>query len=98
MLNELVHVWDIDNGERFETYVLEGERGAGQIIVNGAAAHRVRVGHKLIIAAFCLTDEPLTPKMILVDDHNHYVRDLIGIRGQGFRDSGVRETATLICT
>ncbi len=76
MLNELVHVWDIDNGERFETYVLEGERGAGQIIVNGAAAHRVRVGHKLIIAAFCLTDEPLTPKMILVDDHNHYARDL----------------------
>ena len=76
VLNELVHVWDIDNGERFETYVLEGERGAGQIIVNGAAAHRVRVGHKLIIAAFCLTDEPTAPKMILVDDHNHYVRDL----------------------
>ena len=76
VLNELVHVWNLDNGERFETYVLEGERGAGQIIVNGAAAHRVRPGHKLIIASFCLTDEPLTPKVILVDDHNHYVRDL----------------------
>ncbi len=76
VVNELVHVWDIDNGERFETYVIEGVRGAGQIIVNGAAAHRVRPGHKLIIAAFCLTDETLTPQMILVDDENRYVRDL----------------------
>ena len=76
VVNELVHVWDIDNGERFETYVIEGKRGAGEITVNGAAAHRVRPGHKLIIAAFCLTDEPLTPRMILVDDDNRYVRDL----------------------
>ncbi|HZO91440.1 MAG TPA: aspartate 1-decarboxylase [Chthonomonadaceae bacterium] len=73
---ELVHVWDIDNGERFETYVIEGEPGSGEIIVNGAAAHRVRVGHKIIIAAFCLTDEPIEPKMILVDENNRYLRDL----------------------
>src|SRR5690348_10109191 len=64
---ELVHVWNVDNGERFETYVLEGEAGAGQIVVNGAAAHRVHVGHKVIISAFCLTDEPITAKAILVD-------------------------------
>ena len=38
--------------------------------------HRVRAGDKVIIAAFCLTDEPITPKAILVDGHNHYVRDL----------------------
>lgn len=75
-VNELVHVWNIDNGERFETYVLEGERGSGQIVVNGAAAHRVQPGHKVIIAAFCLSDEPVTPKLILVDDENRYVRDL----------------------
>ena len=74
--NELVHVWNIDNGERFETYVLEEQRGSGRIIVNGAAAHRVRVGHKLIIAAFCLSDESVKPKMILVDDDNRYIRDL----------------------
>jgi aspartate 1-decarboxylase len=73
---ELVHVWNVDNGQRFETYVIPGEAGSGQIVVNGAAAHRVRAGDKLIIAAFCLTDEPLTPKAILVDEHNHYVRDL----------------------
>ena len=74
--NELVHVWNIDNGQRFETYVIEGRHGSGDIIVNGAAAHRVQPGHKLIIAAFCLTDEPTAPKMILVDERNRYVRDL----------------------
>src|SRR5947209_2468739 len=73
---ELVHVWNVDNGQRFETYVIPGEPGAGQIVVNGAAAHRVRIGHKVIIAAFCLSDEPVTPKVILVDDRNRYVQDL----------------------
>lgn len=74
--NELVHVWNVDNGQRFETYVIEGEPGSGQIIINGAAAHRVKVGHKVIIASFALTDEPIAPKVILVDEHNRYVRDL----------------------
>ena len=73
---ELVHVWDVDNGERLETYVIEGERGSGQIIMNGPAAHRIKPGHRVIVAAFCLSDEPVTPKMILVDDRNRYVRDL----------------------
>lgn len=74
--NELVHVWNVDNGERFETYVIQGNPDSGEIIVNGAAAHRVQVGHKVIITAFCLTDEPITPKAILVDERNRYVRDL----------------------
>jgi aspartate 1-decarboxylase len=73
---ELVHVWNVDNGERFETYVLVGERGAGQIVVNGAAAHRVRVGHRVIITAFCQTDEPIQAQAILVDERNRYVRNL----------------------
>ena len=76
VLNELVHVWNVDNGERFETYVLEGERHSGVIIVNGAAAHRVKVGHRVIITAFCLTDEPVEAKAILVDEQNRYVRNL----------------------
>jgi len=69
---ELVHVWNVNNGQRFETYVLEGRRGSGIICVNGAAAHRVSVGDKVIIAAFALTDEPVEPKMILVDEHNKF--------------------------
>jgi aspartate 1-decarboxylase len=76
LVGELVHVWNVDNGERFETYVIEGPRGSGQIIVNGAAAHRVKVGHKVIITSFCLTDEPIEYRAILVDEDNRYVRDL----------------------
>ena len=76
IFGELVHVWNVDNGQRFETYVLEGERGSGQIVVNGAAAHRVKVGHKVIITAFCLSDEPVTASAILVDDQNRFVRAL----------------------
>jgi aspartate 1-decarboxylase len=73
---ELVHVWNVDNGERFETYVLVGERHKGEIIVNGAAAHKVRVGHRVIITSFWLTDEPVESTAILVDEQNRYVRDL----------------------
>ena len=50
--NEQVHVWDVDTGSRFVTYVLEGDAGSGTIQVNGAAAHLTRPGHKVIIASF----------------------------------------------
>ena len=73
---EKVHVWDITNGERFETYAMAMERGSGAIIVNGAAAHRVHRGDLVIIAAFVLADEPVIPKQILVDNRNRYARDL----------------------
>jgi aspartate 1-decarboxylase len=73
---ELVHVWNVDNGERFETYALMGEPGSGVVCVNGAAAHKVRVGDRVIVTAFALTDEAVIPKMILVDTENRYVADL----------------------
>ena len=73
---ELVHVWNATNGERLETYVITGEPGSGVICMNGPAAHRIRVGDVVIVAAFALTDEPVEPKMILVDDRNRYLRDL----------------------
>ncbi|MDO8586454.1 MAG: aspartate 1-decarboxylase [Armatimonadota bacterium] len=73
---EMVQVWDVDNGERFSTYAIPGEHGSGDICVNGAAAHKVGLGHKIIIAAFCLTDEPVTRTVVLVDDNNHFVRNL----------------------
>jgi aspartate 1-decarboxylase len=55
--NEQVHVWDIDNAARFVTYAIEGARGAGDVQVNGAAAHLVREGHKVIVASFAAYDE-----------------------------------------
>ncbi len=74
--NELVHVWNVSNGERFQTYVLEGERGSGVICLNGAAALRVEVGHKVIIAAFALTEKPIAPKVVLLDGGNRIARHI----------------------
>ncbi len=73
---ELVHVWNVDNGERLETYVMVGKRGSGTICINGAAAHKVEVGHRVIITAFILTDERVQPKMILVDEFNRFVQEM----------------------
>jgi aspartate 1-decarboxylase len=73
---EKVLVSDADNGARFETYAFEGERGSGTISVNGGAAHLVMEGHKVIIMSFELTDRPIKPKVIFVDDLNRYVNDL----------------------
>lgn len=67
---ELVHVWNVNNGERLETYVIPGERGSGIICLNGAAALKCNKGDKVIIAAFCLTDEPVQRQVVLVDDNN----------------------------
>ena len=55
--NEQVHVWDIDNGARFVTYVIDGEPGSGTMQVNGAAAHLTQPGHKIIVASFGAYDE-----------------------------------------
>jgi len=55
--NEQVHVWDIDNGSRFVTYVIDGDPGSRTMQVNGAAAHLVEPGHKIIVASFGAYDE-----------------------------------------
>jgi aspartate 1-decarboxylase len=73
---ERVLISDVNNGSRFETYVVEGEPGSGVICVNGAAARLVKIGDKLIIMAFELTDKPITPRIVLVDDKNRIVKTL----------------------
>jgi aspartate 1-decarboxylase len=57
LVNEQVHVWDIDNGARFVTYAIEGGQGSGTVQVNGAAARLVRTGDKVIVASFGAFDE-----------------------------------------
>ena len=54
--NEKVQVLDLNNGERFETYVIKGKRGGGEICLNGAAARKVLVGDILLIMAYALMD------------------------------------------
>ena len=73
---EYVHVWNISNGERFETYAIPGARGSGEICINGAAARRCAAGDKVIIVAFTLTDEPVTRQVVLVDDNNKITQKL----------------------
>lgn len=71
---EKVHIVDIDNGNRFETYTIAGERGSGVICLNGAAARCVCVGDKVIIMAYGqMTEEEgheFSPKVVFVDDNN----------------------------
>src|SRR5579872_4998039 len=73
--NEAVHVWDINNGERFETYVIASPRGSGEISLNGAAARLVHQGDRIIIASFCWLEEHLLashqPTVVLVGQDNH---------------------------
>ncbi len=53
---EKVQIVDNNNGERFETYIIKGERGSGRICLNGAAARKVQVGDTVIIIAYALMD------------------------------------------
>jgi aspartate 1-decarboxylase len=74
---EKVCVWNVNNGERIETYAIATPSGSGQITINGAAARKFQRLDKVIIVAFSVTDEVVKPKMILVDDENAFVKDLV---------------------
>ncbi len=71
---EQIQVLDIDNGARLTTYLIEGERSSGQVVVNGAAAHLVAPGDKVIIVAYAEMEEAEarthTPRVVLVDGAN----------------------------
>ena len=80
VVNEAVLVADCENGKRFETYVIAGERGSGIIGINGAAALLSGVGHSVIILAFVLATPTEIPahraKVVLVDKANRPVEIL----------------------
>lgn len=73
--NEKVTITNITNGERIETYVIEGERGSGKIGINGAAAHKFAVGDLIIIMSYALMTpqeaQEATPAVIFPDSNNH---------------------------
>lgn len=76
-VGEKVTIADVDNGNRFETYILPGKRGSGIIAINGAAAHLCNEGDKVIIMGYELTDEPIQAKVLLVDTENRVTRELV---------------------
>ena len=71
---EKVQIVDVNNGNRFETYTIAGERGSGMICLNGAAARCVSTGDKIIIMCYCQieADEAAShqPKVVFVDENN----------------------------
>lgn len=71
---EKVLVASITTGARLETYTLEGKPGTGKILINGGAAHLIKQGERVTIMAFGMTENPLTPKILLLDEKNHVVR------------------------
>ncbi|GGV16166.1 aspartate 1-decarboxylase [Streptomyces litmocidini] len=74
---ELVHIVDIDNGARLETYVIEGERGSGVIGINGAAAHLVHPGDLVILISYGQMEDAearaFVPRVVHVDGDNRIV-------------------------
>lgn len=75
---EQVHVLDVTNGARLETYAIRGERGSGEVCINGAAAHLVHEGDVVIILTYRWMEEDeaatAAPRHVYVDERNRVVR------------------------
>ena len=71
---EKVLVVDIENGARFETYIIPGSPNSGKVQLNGAAARLASIGDRLIVMAFCLTTVPppegWKPRILILDEKN----------------------------
>src|SRR3712207_1475374 len=78
--HELVHVLDVDNGARFETYTIAGARGSGEMKVNGAAARLVHTGDTIIVVSYAQYDEAelaeYEPKVVHVEDETNRIIDV----------------------
>ncbi|MFK5881349.1 MAG: aspartate 1-decarboxylase [Sulfurospirillum sp.] len=83
-IGQKVEIVNINNGERFSTYVIEGKRGAKDICLNGAAARKAEVGDRIIIIAYASMSEEeakqFKPSVVLVNDENDIeeIRDFVG--------------------
>ena len=75
---ERIDIYDINNGGRFSTYVIKGERGKGDICLNGAAARLVSIGDLIIVCSYCQYDEKeakgRAPVIVHVDGKNHIIQ------------------------
>ena len=79
---EAVHIWDVTNGQRIQTYAIPGLPGSGEIQINGGAAHLVQAGHVVVIASFVTltADEAKShkPRKVFVDGANRITETVIG--------------------
>ena len=85
LVGQKVDIVNINNGERFSTYVIKGKRGNRDICLNGAAARKVHKGDKIIIIAYASMDleeaKEYKPQVIIVDDENNIVEKTTNLRG-----------------
>jgi aspartate 1-decarboxylase len=78
LVGEAVHIWNLSNGERFETYVISAPRGSGEVCLNGAAARLVHPGDLIIVVAFCWLESAEAKnhasKVVFVDEKNRCIQ------------------------
>ena len=77
-VGQKVDILNVTNGERFQTYIIKGEKGKRDICLNGAAAHKASVGDKIIIVSYAHMSEreykTFKPTVVIVDEHNNPVK------------------------
>lgn len=82
-VGQKIDIVNINNGERFSTYIISGERGKGDICLNGAAARKVHKGDKIIIIAYAVMNEKeadsYRPKIVILDDDNAIAQEFEGL-------------------
>lgn len=71
---EKVHVYNLTTGDRFSTYLIKGEKGSGCCRLYGAAAHKAKIGHKIIVVTYTILDESevefYSPRIVLIKENN----------------------------
>jgi len=82
-VGQKVDIVNINNGERFSTYIIPGEKNSGDICLNGAAARKVQVGDKIIIIAYATMSESeadsFKPKIVILNDDNTIAQSFEGL-------------------
>ncbi len=83
-VGQKIDIVNINNGERFSTYIIPGERGKKDICLNGAAARKVHVGDKIIIIAYASMNEKeadeFEPKIVILEDDNSIAQEFKGLK------------------
>jgi aspartate 1-decarboxylase len=83
LVGQKIDIVNVNNGDRFSTYIIPGERGKGAICLNGAAARKVHKGDKIIIIAYATMSKEeaveLKPKIIILDDDNSIAQSFEGL-------------------
>ncbi len=84
LVGQKIDIVNVNNGERFSTYIIPGERGKGDICLNGAAARKVHKGDKIIIIAYATMSreeaDKMEPKVIILDDDNSIAQAFEGLK------------------